>query len=123
MCERFVQEEQDENFAYFSAVIVPWFSFLNYATNCRIFQEKDVTQIISRSSPLYGYSSFLRLELTQSYTPRDYCVQYRETDAEFLSRLMESEGIYYYFEHSNGKHVMVLADALRSTGPCPASRL
>ena len=119
MCERFVQEDQDENFAYFSAVLVPWFAFLNYAHNCRIFTQKDVTQIINEVVSDRGYSSLLRLELTKSYATRDYCVQYRETDFEFLSRLMESEGIYYYFEHSDGKHVMVLADATAQYHPTP----
>lgn len=111
MCERFVKGGQDDNFAYFSAVIVPWFSFLSYATNCRIFQGKDVTEIMQEVVGIYGYASLLRLSLTKPYAKRDYCVQYRETDFAFLSRLLEDEGIYYYFEHINGKHVMVLADA------------
>jgi len=111
MCERFIKEAQDEEFAHYTAVIVPWFSFLNYAANCRIFQDKDVTQIIQQVVSEQGYSGQLRLDVTRTYTPRDYCVQYRETDFAFLSRLMESEGIYYYFKHTNGDHVMVLADA------------
>jgi type VI secretion system secreted protein VgrG len=111
MCESFVKANQDDNFAYFSAVLVPWFSFLKYASNCRIFQDKNVTDIIQEVVALYGYSALLRLETTKSYTSRDYCVQYRETDFSFLSRLMEDEGIYYYFEHTDGKHVMVLADS------------
>ena len=110
-CESFVKASQDDNFAYFSAVLVPWFSFLKYASNYRIFQDKNVTDIIQEVVGNYGYSSLLRLETTKSYTKRDYCVQYRETDFAFLSRLMEDEGIYYYFEHSDGKHVMVLADS------------
>ncbi len=111
LCERFVKENQDDEFAHYTAVIVPWFSFLNYATNLRIFQDKDVTQIIQQVVSEHGFSGQLRLALTKSYTPRDYCVQYRESDFNFLSRLMESEGIYYYVEHTNGNHVMVLADA------------
>jgi len=111
LCERFVQSGQNEQFAFFSATIVPWFSFLNYATNCRIFQDMDVTDIISAVVSAHGYSSLFRMELTKSYTKRDYCVQYRETDFAFVSRLLEDEGIFYYFEHNNGNHVMVLADA------------
>ena len=49
--------------------------------------------------------------LTASYCKREYCVQYRETDFDFVSRLLEEEGIYYYFEHSKGRHVMKLVDA------------
>ncbi len=111
LCERFVRENQDDEFAHYTAVIVPWFSFLQYATNLRIFQNKDVTQIIQQVVSEHGYSGQLKLNLNKSYTPRDYCVQYRETDFSFLSRLMEAEGIYYYVEHTNGNHVMVLSDA------------
>jgi type VI secretion system secreted protein VgrG len=119
LCESFVKANEDDNFAYFSAVLVPWFSFLKYASNCRIFTEKNVTDIIQEVVKTYGYSSMLRLETTKSYTPRDYCVQYRETDFAFLSRLMEDEGIYYYFEHTDGKHVMVLADSPACYKPQP----
>jgi type VI secretion system secreted protein VgrG len=111
-CERFVKAGQDDNFAYFSATIVPWFSFLNYATNCRIFQKKKVTEIFQEVVAVYGYSDLLTLDLKKDYATRDYCVQYRETDFAFLSRLLEDEGIYYYFQHENGKHKMVLADSV-----------
>lgn len=111
LCERFAKEHQDDEFAHYTAVIVPWFNLLKCATNCRIFQGHDVTQIIQQLVGEHGYGGQLKLEVSKSYTARDYCVQYRETDFDFLSRLMESEGIYYYFEHTNGNHVMVLADA------------
>ena len=110
-CERFVQEDQDTQFAYYSAIIVPWFSFLEYPSNCRIFQSKSVTEIVEEVVGAYGYSKQLRLELSNTYEPRDYCVQYRETDRHFLSRLLENEGIFYYFEHKNGDHIMVLSDS------------
>ncbi len=112
LCQSITGVGQDEFFAKYTAVLVPWFAFLRYATNCRIFQAKDVPSIIQEVVAAYGYSSLLRSELTKSYTARDYCVQYRETDFAFLSRLMEDEGIYYYFEHDNGTHVMVLCDSV-----------
>jgi type VI secretion system secreted protein VgrG len=118
-CERFIKEHQSDEFAHYSAVIVPWFSFLNYATNCRIFQDMDVIQIIQQVVNNYGYSDKLKLDLNKSYTPRDYCVQYRETDFAFVSRLMEAEGIFYYFEHADGDHKMVLADAPSSYHDLP----
>ena len=111
LCERFAQTGLDDEFVYYSTTIVPWFSFLNYATNCRIFQGKDVTAIINEVVSAHGYSAQLRMDVTKTYTPRDYCVQYRETDFAFLCRLMEDEGIYYYFEHTDGGHTMVLGDA------------
>jgi type VI secretion system secreted protein VgrG len=111
LCERFAQTGMDDEFAYYSATVVPWFSFLNYAANCRIFQDKDVTGIISDVVSAHGYSAKLRQDVTKTYTQRDYCVQYRETDFAFLCRLMEDEGIYYYFEHTDSGHTMVLGDA------------
>ena len=56
-----------------------------------------------------GFSDY-QLKLSGSYTPREYCVQYRETDFQFISRLLEDEGISYFFSHENGKHTMVLID-------------
>ena len=57
----------------------------------------------------YGFSDF-RFKLSGTYEPREYCVQYRETDFNFVSRLLEEEGIYYFFDHEDGKHTLVLAD-------------
>src|SRR5579875_675369 len=102
LCERFIKENQDTEFAHYTAVIVPWFSFLNYTTNCRVFQSMSVVDIIQAVVSDDGFSGQLKNSLSGSktYATRDICVQYRETDFAFLSRLMESEGIYYYFEHS-----------------------
>ena len=119
MCERFVQENEDDQFSYYSAVLTPWFGFLHYTTDCRIFQDKTVPDIITEVVGSNGYSALLRMELSRTYTRRDYCVQYRESDLDFLSRLMESEGIRYYFEHSSGKHVMVLSDPPSPYKPMP----
>lgn len=110
-CERFSTGIQDDNFAYYSATIVPWLSFLSLASNCRMFQKMTVPDIIQQVVSDYGYSSSFKSQLTKTYTAWDYCSQYRETDFAFLSRLMEAEGIYYYFEHRDGDHNMVLADA------------
>jgi type VI secretion system secreted protein VgrG len=57
----------------------------------------------------------------RSYPPREYCVQYRETHLAFVSRLLEDEGIFYYFEHHEDKHVLVLGDAPSAARPCPAN--
>ena len=53
----------------------------------------------------------VKFELTESYTPWVYCVQYRESDFDFVSRLMENEGIYYFFKHHEGRHTLVIADS------------
>ena len=89
--------------------IVPWTWFLNRTTNCRIFQEKTVPQVIEQIFQDYGFSDF-QPQLSGTHNPWTYCVQYRETAFDFISRLMEKEGIYYFFKHEKGKHTMVLAD-------------
>jgi type VI secretion system secreted protein VgrG len=88
----------------------PWLWFLSRTADCRIFQKKTVPQIFEAVAKECGFSDY-QLSLTGTYQPLEYCVQYRETDLNFVSRLLEAAGIYYFFEHQDtGKHVMVLAD-------------
>ncbi len=98
--------------------IVPWLWFLTRTADCRIFQKQSVREIIKKIFGEYGFADFAD-RLQGDYQPRDYCVQYRETDFNFLSRLMEEEGIYYFFEHENGKHTLVLGDSASTHKPCP----
>src|SRR5262249_10819469 len=109
---------RDHDFAYYHAEIVPWFWFLTRTSDCRIFQEKQVPDIITQIFAEHGFQDF-KLNLYGSFTPRDYCVQYRETDFNFISRLMEQEGIFYYFQHENGKHTMVIANSAVAIEDCP----
>ena len=97
----------------FRAVLRPWLWFLTRTSNCRIFQEQSVPDIIKKVFTDNGFSDF-KLELTSSYKPRTYCVQYRETDFNFVSRLMEEEGIFYFFEHEKAKHTLVIADSVNA---------
>ncbi|WP_439524355.1 type VI secretion system Vgr family protein [Marivita sp.] len=94
----------------FRAVVRPWLWFLTRRTDLRIYQEMNVTDIIQSVLGEYGFSGDLQLRLSNTYEPREYCVQYRETDLDFLHRLMEEEGIYYYFDHSGDTEKMVLID-------------
>lgn len=102
----------------YSASVVPWFWFLTRVTDCRIFQSKTVPDILKEVFQEFGYSD-LKDSLTSSYRTWEYCVQYRESYFNFLSRLLEQEGIYFYFEHEDGKHTMVLADGPSAHVPCP----
>lgn len=108
---RFVQTRVEGDLAEYQATIVPWLWFLTRTADCRIFQKKTVPEIIKE---VFGDAGFTDLDdsLSGSYRTWEYCVQYRETDFNFVSRLMEQEGIYYFFEHANGKHTLVLADSL-----------
>lgn len=100
-------------FSYYRATVRPWLWFLTRSSNCRIFQNKTSPGIIKQVLRDQGFSD-IEERLSGVYTPREYCVQYRETDFQFISRLMEEEGIYYFFHHQNGKHTLVLADSVSS---------
>jgi type VI secretion system secreted protein VgrG len=115
---RFVQTKNDGNFAHYRATLVPWLWLLTRTSDCRIFQKKSIPDIIEEVFKCHGLDNYT-LSLSGSYQPWDYCVQYRETDFNFVSRLMEQEGIYYFFVHENGKHTLVLADAPAAHCPNP----
>jgi type VI secretion system secreted protein VgrG len=106
---RFTQVGFDGAFAIYQATLVPWTWFLTRTADCRIFQEKTVPEIVKGIFREHGYTDFEE-SLSATYRQWIYCVQYRETDFDFVSRLMEQEGIYYYFKHEHGKHILVLAD-------------
>jgi type VI secretion system secreted protein VgrG len=93
----------------------PWLWLATRAANVRIFQAKTAPEIIKEV--LGAYTGTVVDELNGSYVARDYCVQYRETDFNFVSRLMEEEGIFYFFKHSQSQHQLVLADAASSHQP------
>ena len=97
-------------FQEYRAEIVPWTWFLTQTRDCRIFQDLSVPEIVQKIFGEYAFADFL-LKLQRSYTPREYCVQYRETDMAFVARLLEEEGIGYYFTHEDRKHTLVLADS------------
>lgn len=108
----------EDRLAYYEAVVRPWLWFLGNTTDCRIFQNKSVVDIVKDIFSKYSTAQF-DLRLQGSYPPRDYCVQYDETDLDFVQRLLEHEGILYFFEHAEGKHTLVLADAMNKLKPAP----
>jgi len=98
---------------HYQATLRPWFWFLSRTQDCKIFQDKTVVQIIEEVLADHGsLARYSKNGLTASYTNWVYCVQYRESDMNFVSRLMEQEGIYYYFEHTASGHELVLCDAI-----------
>jgi type VI secretion system secreted protein VgrG len=115
---RFSQGGQDRRLTAYRAQMVPWLWFLTRTADCRIFQNKTVPDIIQKIFSDLKFQDF-DLRLYGSFEPRDYCVQYRETDFNFVSRLMEEEGIYYFFKHEQSKHVLVLANDPAAHEGCP----
>ena len=94
----------------------PWFWLLEQTSNCRIFSNKTVIAIIKEVFSKYDFAKH-EMKVTQDYPILEYCVQYRESDFAFVSRLMEEFGIYYFFKHSESEHTMVLADAVSCHKP------
>lgn len=113
----------DDRFSHYTAEVVPWLWFLTLKTDCRIFQEMSVPEIIEQVFGDLGFSDFETSELKETHARWTYCVQYRESDFNFVSRLMEQEGIFYYFRHEQQRHVLVLADQMGAFKDCPENQL
>ncbi len=109
------------NINYYYAQVVPWCWLLTQTKNSRIFQEKNVKEIVEQVFADRGAVDFeWDLADADKYIKRTYCVQYHETDFNFVSRLLEEEGIYYYFRHEKKKHTMILADTTDKNIKCPS---
>jgi len=113
---RFQQSGTNGKRHTYHASVRPWLWFLTRTADCRIFQDKTVPDIIQQVFADHKVAD-VKVALTGSYRQHSYCVQYRETDFNFVSRLMEQEGIYYFFTHAEGRHTLVLADAASAHAP------
>ena len=106
-----VGRRSERHYAY-GLIVRPWLWLATRRSDCRIFQNRTAPQIVQEVLASYGFP--VENRLTETYEPREYCVQYNESDAAFVSRLMEFEGIYYYFRHTADAHTLVLCDAMSS---------
>jgi len=118
---RFSQGGKDGFYHRYFAVVRPWLWFLTRTADCRIFQEMTVPDIIKKVFGDHETADF-KLELTNPYRKWTYCVQYRETDFNFVSRLMEEEGIYYYVKHTDGHNTVVLTDSYSGHATFPGAK-
>lgn len=102
----------EEGFRHYRMEVVPWLWFLTRTSDCRIFAGKKVPDIVQTIFDEMdgGIQHPVEVKLAGSYRTWEYCVQYRETDFNFVSRLLEQEGVFYYFKHEKGKHTLVLCD-------------
>ena len=114
----FSQTGGSSRYTSYQAIVKPWFWFLTRTADCRIFQEMSVPDIVKSVFRDLGFTDF-KDKLTKNYRVWEYCVQYRETDFNFVSRLLEQEGIYYYFTHKNGVHELVLSDGISAHQALP----
>jgi len=113
---RFTHVGTVDTLASYHATLYPWTWFLTRTSDCRIFQNMTVPDIIKKVFRDSGYTDFEE-SLSGSYRTWEYCVQYRETDFNFISRLMEQEGIYFYFVHQDGKHILKMTDSISGHDP------
>jgi type VI secretion system secreted protein VgrG len=107
-----------DNYFSYRLVLRPWLWLLSRVSDCRIFANKTAPEIISDVFAKHGFAT-VEKKLTENYNPIEYYVQYRETDLDFVTRVMEEFGIYYFFRHEDGSHTLVLADAKSSHAPLP----
>ena len=107
----------DHRFTRYRAQVVPWMWMLTREADCRIFHNKTVREVIEKVFEDRGYHDY-SFSLNASYSPMEYCVQYRESDFNFVSRLMEQYGIFYWFEHTDGSHKLKIADSQNAFEPC-----
>lgn len=114
---RFTQLDRQEDLTSYRAEVVPWLWFLSLSRDCKIFQGLSVLEIVEKVFGSLGYTDY-EIRCTKSYPAREYCVQYRETHLAFVSRLLEEEGIFYFFDHTAGKHTLVLTDSSSSAQAC-----
>lgn len=105
----------------YRATVRPWLWYLTQTTDSKIFQDKPVPEVIQEVLAEYGYP--VESRLGGAYRKWEYCVQYQESDFDFVSRLMEHEGIYYWFEHADGKHTLVLGDETSQHAPVAGNPL
>jgi len=119
---KFIQGMTDQRFTRYRAEVHPWLWLLTMTRDCRVFQNQTVPQILQTVFKDAGYTDF-RFSLKSTYKPKDYCVQYQESAFDFVSRLMEDEGIFYFFEFQKDRHTLVIADDRDVHPSCPGSHI
>lgn len=106
----------------YTAIVRPWLWMLTRTTDCRIFQEMSVPDIVKKVFEDHSVAKF-EFKLFRSYRKWTYCVQYRESDFNFIARLLEHEGIYWYFDHTDGDHTLVLVDSQSAHNAAPGCEI
>jgi len=114
------QVVDDLRHAVYAITLAPTPWLLTQRRHSRVFANRDVASIVREVLAGVGYTD-VRLQLSASYPVRETCVQYREDDFGFISRLMEQEGVYYYFVHQDHRHLMVLADGIGAHEAAPGA--
>ncbi|WP_175709175.1 type VI secretion system Vgr family protein [Burkholderia ambifaria] len=102
--------DHDGSFTVYSATLVPWLWMLSRSRDIRIFQEENTEAILAKVFREYGKIASFEFRLSKATKNRSYCTQYRETDLEFVERLMQEDGLFFFFEHAKDGHKLIISD-------------
>ncbi len=108
---RFLNAGPRGNYQVYEVELRPWLWLLTRTLNTRIYQNKTAIEIFEQVFKTKNGFTDYYVNVQTTHVAREYCVQYRESDFDFVTRLMEEEGIYYYFEHTASSHKLVLTDS------------
>ena len=114
----FGEDESGNPVLRYELILVPSLWLLTRTSDCKIFQEQSALEIIKEILNDNGVTDY-EDRTKGTYEPREYCVQYGETDFNFIQRLMEHEGIHYFFEHVDGVHKLILGDDMSAHKTVP----
>ena len=115
---RFARQGRHRSHYVYGASLRPWIWLLSRARNCRIFQNKSVLEIVKEVFEKHGLKE-IEERFIEKYPKREYIVQYRESDLDFVTRLMSEAGIFYFHRHEASRHVLVRADSTNSHHKVP----
>jgi type VI secretion system secreted protein VgrG len=107
-----------DDLAVYEGILVPKIWLLSLDSDCKIFQNMSVPDIVAKVLDGAGISDY-QFHTYGTYPVREYCVQYRESSLNFISRLLEEEGMFYFFAHQQTKHTIIFADKNTVGGACP----
>ncbi len=113
----------EQDLVYYVGTMVPNVWFLALDSNCMIFQNLSVPDIVKQVLGAASISDYSFVLDESKYTAREYCVQYRESSLNFINRLLEEEGIFYYFDHTADKNTIVFADDSKTVSACPGQAI
>lgn len=118
---RTADPDEQKNYIDYQATIVPYASSMRNRKNSRIYQKLTIKDIFA---DLFGqHEVAFSDKTTKTYPKYEYCVQYQETDFDFIQRLLQQEGIFYFFEHSKSTHTLVLADDITAYKACGEAKV
>ncbi|CAI3803474.1 Actin cross-linking toxin VgrG1 [Pseudomonas sp. MM223] len=116
---RFSSQGSDGGYVRYAAVLSPWLWMLTCRFDSRIFQNKTVEDVVSEVFAGFGTLPKYEFRLSKALKQHSYITQYRESDFNFVQRLLENEGLFYYFEHTADSHVMIITDDSSTLLPLP----